>query len=75
MSKLLLPVSSKIGSKRERFTTKDFLVFSVTVLPEQGKIVQVEARHSSRTVVNREGKYYCGDAGCKWKWHFMTLGT
>ena len=24
MSTLLLPVSSKIGSKRERFTTKDF---------------------------------------------------
>nr|DAM51778.1 MAG TPA: hypothetical protein [Caudoviricetes sp.] len=24
LSKLLLPVSSKIGSKRERFTTKDF---------------------------------------------------
>nr|DAK62968.1 MAG TPA: hypothetical protein [Caudoviricetes sp.] len=24
LSKLLLPVSSKIGSKRERVTTKDF---------------------------------------------------
>lgn len=36
-----------------------YLVFSVTVLPEQGKIVQVEAGCSSRTVVNRGCKYYC----------------
>jgi len=31
---------------------------SVTVLPEQGKIVQVEAGCSSRIVVNRGCKYY-----------------